>query len=67
MGNFAVAEALGVGLFREAKLGVVGAFHAMLMRGIPEHRITITLRRGRLSSLTLHPWETAGRLMIAFS
>jgi predicted TIM-barrel fold metal-dependent hydrolase len=36
VGNFAVSEAFGVDPFREAKLGVIGAFHAMIMRGIPE-------------------------------
>ena len=37
VGNFAVSEAFGVDPFRKAKLGVIGAFQAMIMRGIPEH------------------------------
>jgi hypothetical protein len=36
VGNFAVSEAFGGDPFREAKLGVIGAFHAMIVRGIPE-------------------------------
>jgi predicted TIM-barrel fold metal-dependent hydrolase len=36
VGNFAVSEAFDSDPFREAKLGVIGAFHAMIMRGIPE-------------------------------
>ncbi|HWP57814.1 MAG TPA: amidohydrolase family protein [Candidatus Acidoferrales bacterium] len=37
IGNFSVVEAFGADdTFRTAKLAVIGAFHAMIMKGIPE-------------------------------
>src|ERR1041384_5080599 len=36
IGNFSVNEAFGEEPFRVAKLVVVGAFHSMILRGIPE-------------------------------
>lgn len=36
VGNFAVIEAFGEDPFRTAKLVVIGAFHALVMKGIPE-------------------------------
>ena len=37
IGNFAVNDALDQEPFRAAKLMVIGSFHSMILRGIPEH------------------------------